>query len=161
MEYTDILISIRKIIRSINLESKRVQKQHGLSIPQYLCLNFLTRQQEYKASSKDIKIFLNLNASTVSGIIHRLEKKGFVAKLPNQGDRRSSFIYLTASGMDIVDKIPGLLHEKLTGKLKGLSTEELKKLQDALDLLVEFMEVEDIDASPLLTTDVNLDGETT
>ncbi|KRO66753.1 MAG: hypothetical protein ABR84_00460 [Cryomorphaceae bacterium BACL21 MAG-121220-bin10] len=68
LDYTDILINIRKIIRSINLESKRIDKQYGISIPQYLCLNFLNTREIFRATAKEISIHLNLNASTVSGL---------------------------------------------------------------------------------------------
>lgn len=156
MDHTEILINIRKILRSINIESKRIQKNHGLSIPQYLCLNFLSKQEGYKSTGKEIKQYLNLNASTVTGIISRLEKKGFIAKLPNQGDRRSTNIYLTALGMEQEKSVPALFHEKLTLKLKELSTENLANLQEALELLIEFMEVEEVDASPLVTPDSSI-----
>lgn len=151
MEYTDVLINIRKIIRSINLESKRIEKEYGISIPQYLCLNLLSNHSEYRATAKEIGDYLNLNPSTVTGIISRLERKGYVAKLPNELDKRSSFIYLTALGAKMANSIPNLLHEKLTDKLKKLPEEELMKLQEALGLLVGFMEVENVDASPLIT----------
>lgn len=153
MEYTEVLITIRKILRSINLESKRIEKEHGISTPQYLCLNFLNKQSEYKATAKEIGNHLNLNPSTVSGIISRLEGKGYVAKLPNQGDRRSVYIFLTALGEKAVNAIPDLLHEKLSKKLKDLPEEELVKLQEALSLVVHFMEVEGVDASPLIVSD--------
>ncbi len=84
MNYTDILTGLRKIIRSVNLESKRIEKQFGISIPQLLCLNFLHSQAGFQASQKEIKDFLSLNASTVTGIINRLEK--------SYGDRFRSFI---------------------------------------------------------------------
>jgi DNA-binding MarR family transcriptional regulator len=77
------------MIRSINLESKRIQKEHGISIPQYLCLDYINSSENYRATTKDIGTHLNLNASTVSGIISRLEKKGYLAKLPNETDKRS------------------------------------------------------------------------
>jgi DNA-binding MarR family transcriptional regulator len=156
LDYTEVLINIRKIIRSINLESKRIQKEYGISIPQYLCLNFLNNQPEYKATAKEIGMHLNLNASTVSGIVSRLEKKGYLAKLPNQSDKRSTFIYLTAIGEKTVNSIPDLLHEKLTKKLKSISSDDLENLQKAMELLVAFMEVEDVDASPMITPGENI-----
>ncbi len=151
VEYTDILINIRKIIRSINLESKRIEKEHGISIPQYLCLNFLNNSEGYRATAKEIGSYLNLNPSTVTGIISRLERKGFLAKLPNKEDKRSSFIYLTAVGERVASSIPDLLHEKLSTKLKSLSKDELENLQNSLNVLVEFMEAENLDASPMIT----------
>lgn len=156
MDYTEVLINIRKMIRSINLESKRIQKEHGISIPQYLCLDYINSRESYRATTKDIGSHLNLNASTVSGIISRLEKKGYLAKLPNQTDKRSTHIYLTALGAESVVSIPDLLHEKLTTKLKSLSTDDLESLQKAMELLVKFMEVEDVDASPLIVSGDNI-----
>lgn len=153
MEYTDILISLRKILRSINIESKRVEKEYGISIPQYLCLNFLGKQKYYKATLKEVKEHLNLNASTVTGIISRLEKKGFTAKLPNSGDKRSVNIILTALGKEAVDSMPALLHEKLSLKLESLSENKLNELQNSLDILVGFMEVDNVDASPIIVSD--------
>jgi len=144
------------MIRSINLESKRIQKEHGISIPQYLCLDYINSRESYRATTKDIGSHLNLNASTVSGIISRLEKKGYLAKLPNQTDKRSTHIYLTALGAESVVSIPDLLHEKLTTKLKSLSTDDLESLQKAMELLVKFMEVEDVDASPLIVSGDNI-----
>lgn len=156
MEYTDILINLRKIIRSINLESKRIEKNHGISIPQYLCLNYLNSREEFRATSKEICNHLNLNPSTVSGIITRLEKRGYLAKLPNSTDKRSTYIYLTALGEKTVNSIPDLLHEKLTTKLKSLSDKDLEDLQSSLSLLISFMEVEDVDASPVITTNSDI-----
>ncbi len=159
MEYAEILISIRKIVRSVNLESKRIQKEYGLSIPQYLCLNYLKSQEAYRATAKEIGQHLKLNPSTVTGIIARLELKGYLAKLPNQGDRRSVYIYLTALGEKSILSIPGVLHEKLEKKLKSLPERELVDLQQSLSLLVAFMEVDDLDAAPMLTPEVKIASE--
>jgi len=156
MEYTEILINIRKIIRSINLESKSIEREFGISIPQYLCLNFLRTSETYRATATEIGLHLNLNASTVTGIVSRLEKKGYVARLLNPEDKRSSFIYLTALGDKIIKTIPNLLQDKLTLKLQELQPEELQQLQNSLALLVKFMGVEDLDASPLLTPDEHI-----
>ena len=156
MEYTEILINIRKIIRSINLESKRIEREFGISIPQYLCLNFLATTETYRATATEIGLHLNLNASTVTGIVSRLEKKGYVDRLINPEDKRSSFIYLTALGDKIIKTIPNLLQDKLTLRLQELKSQELKQLQNSLDLLVKFMGVEDLDASPLLTPEEHI-----
>lgn len=156
MEYTEILINIRKIIRSINLESKGIEREFGISIPQYLCLNFLATTETYRATATEIGLHLNLNASTVTGIVSRLEKKGYVARLINPEDKRSSFIYLTALGDKIIKTIPNLLQDKLTLRLQELKSQELKQLQNSLDLLVKFMGVEDLDASPLLTPEEHI-----
>ncbi|UKN01393.1 MarR family transcriptional regulator [Paracrocinitomix mangrovi] len=149
-DHTDILVGLRKIIRSIHLESKMIQKQYGVSIPQLLCLKYLKNQEEFKATAKDLRNYMNLNASTITGIIGRLEKKGYVAKMPKGADKRMSVVALTALGSSVVDKVPPLLHSKLTLKLKELPKGKLKEIQDAIDLLIEFMGTEQLDASPVI-----------
>ena len=68
----EILSDLRRIIRSVNLEAKRVEREFGVSIPQYLCLQHLNEQPDFIASMKEIKDALQLNASTATGIVQRL-----------------------------------------------------------------------------------------
>lgn len=151
MNYLDILVKLRKIIRSINLESKKIEKAHGISIPQLLCLQYLSEKPDYQASASQIKDFIKLNASTISGILSRLEAKGLVAKLPNKGDRRVTNITLTAKGADLLKASPTTLQEKLAQQLSSLSEKQIKELHHNIDLLVQIMGAEQIDASPLIT----------
>jgi hypothetical protein len=60
MDSTEIIMKIRKIVRSINLESKKIEKEYGVSIPQVLCLGFLRESRKFQAGQGDIKNFLIL-----------------------------------------------------------------------------------------------------
>jgi len=151
LKYIEILIKLRKIIRSINLESKKIEKELGISIPQLLVLQYLSDQPDYRAFAKDIKGYINLNASTVSGIISRLESKGLVAKLPKPNDKRAVFITLTAKGAELLRKSPTTLQEKLSHRLKKLSPEQIDELDRNIELLTNIMDVKDLDAAPLIT----------
>lgn len=151
MKYIEILVKLRKIIRSINLESKKIEKELGVSIPQLLVLQYLSDQDDYKAFAKDIKDYINLNASTVSGIISRLESKSLVARLPKLNDKRAVYITLTAKGSELIQKSPTTLQEKLSLKLKKLTPGQINELDRNIELLTAIMDVEDIDAAPLLT----------
>ncbi len=151
MQYIEILVKLRKIIRSINLESKKIEKKFGISIPQLMCLQFLSEQEDYKTTASKIKDYLMLNASTVTGILKRLESRGLIAKLPNAKDRRATFITLTAKGADLLKEPPTTLQEKLTARLQSLTTEQINTMDKNIDLLVQIMDAEDIDASPIIT----------
>ncbi|WP_372753113.1 MarR family winged helix-turn-helix transcriptional regulator [Labilibaculum sp.] len=153
MDYKNIIIKIRRIVRSINLESKKIQKNYGVSIPQVLCLEYLKNSPNYQATQKSIRDHLNLNSSTVTGIIGRLEKKGLLARLPKSGDRRVTTITLTSIGDDVLRATPDLLQQRLAIKLKRIPVEKLKIIGESLDLLVEMLEIEGLDASPLLTAE--------
>lgn len=153
MDYTEILVKIRRIVRSMNLESKRIQKEHGVSIPQVLCLNYLNECNNYQSTHKDIRGYLNLNSSTVTGIVDRLERKGLVARLPKKDDKRTTYIALTSLGAKLLEKIPALLHERLSVKLEKLPVKEIVELSNSLDKLIHYLDISDIDASPLITID--------
>jgi DNA-binding MarR family transcriptional regulator len=157
MDTTEILIKIRKIVRSINLESKKIQKEYGVSIPQVLCLNYLQHMPNYQSTQGEIRKFINLNASTVSGIIDRLEKKGFLARLPKLGDKRVVNIALTASGNKLLSKIPALLHTQLAEKLNKIENNKLKTIEESLDTLINMLKIEGVDASPLITAEAYID----
>jgi DNA-binding MarR family transcriptional regulator len=153
LDSTSILINIRKILRSVNLESKRIQKEYGISIPQLLTLNYLSDRPDFKATHKEVSNYLNLNSSTITGISSRLEKKGWIARLPNPVDRRVSFIALTALGQRLLKSTPKLMHERLAQKLAETSPAKIKELENAFGLLIEFMGIQDVEASPVITVD--------
>ena len=152
MDYLEILIKLRKIIRSINLESKKIQKEFGVSIPQLLIIQFISEQPDNQTTAKDIKNYINLNASTVSGIISRLISKGLVARFESTIDKRISLLSLTMKGLNVLQNTPTTLQEKLSDRLARLSPEQVSQLNQNIDLLITLMDAEDIDASPILTT---------
>lgn len=159
MKHEQILVNLRKIIRSVNLEGKRIEKEHGVSIPQLLCLNFLNGRPDFVASHKEIKDFIQLNASTVTGIVSRLEKKGLVARLPKQQDRRVGLVALTAKGSQLLQATPDPLHRQLAARLKQLSPDELQALQHAFEMIINFLDVENVEAAPILTSGTDIDAE--
>jgi DNA-binding MarR family transcriptional regulator len=150
MDPTEILTQIRKIVRSIDIESKKIQKEYGVSIPQVLCLNFLCKSPNYQSTQAEIRRSLSLNSSTVSGIINRLEKKGLLAKLPKSGDKRVVNITLTSAGEKLLNSVPSLLHEQLSEKLQKLNASELTNIQQGLNALIRLLCIEEVEASPII-----------
>ncbi len=151
MDTTEILITIRRIVRSINLESKKIQKEYGVSIPQLLCLSYLHASRNFQSTQGEIRRFLNLNSSTTSGIIDRLENKGCLARLPKQGDKRVVNIALTSKGSELLKQVPPLLHDRLSEKLQSLPSMKLQQIQESLETLVHILDIEQVEASPMLT----------
>ncbi len=157
-KYSEIMSSVRKIVRAINLESKRVEKNFGISIPQLLTLKFLNETDGYKSTMKGIKEMLSLNASTVTGIVARLEQKGYVARLPDPKDKRSTPIILTSKGANLLKNTKESLHEKISKNLDLISEEEYQKILVSFETIIDFLNIEDLDASPIITgnTDLNV-----
>ena len=157
METLEILVKIRKIVRSLNLESKAIQKDFGLSITQLLCLGHLQSCERYQSTHKELMNLLSLNSSTISGIINRLEKRGYVARLSNEADKRAKLITLTASGLKLLENTPNVLHDRLAKKLASLSTSDQKMVGKALEIIISAMHIKELDAAPLLIAEEPLD----
>ncbi len=153
MDTLEILISIRKIVRSINLESKKIEKDFDISIPQLLCLSHLSRCTAYQTTVSNLMDLLSLNSSTVTGIVNRLEKKGLVARLPKQGDKRITFVALTASGLKLLESSPNVLHNQLTAKINSLPSETQEMISNSLKIIINALDINELDASPMLTID--------
>lgn len=160
MNYTDILVYIRRIVRSVNLESKRIQKKYEVSIPQLLVLGFLTEQDNYQASHAKVAKFLTLNPSTATGILQRMEKKGWIARLPHPKDRRTVMVAITIKGLDLQRQTPSLLHEKITNRLETASDQKITELKQAFETIIEFLKIDDVDASPIITGGTDIPDDT-
>jgi DNA-binding MarR family transcriptional regulator len=74
-----------------------------ITLPQYIVLEFLKRQEEAKMT--DIAAFLGVTTAAATGIIDRLVKCGYVTRMHQPGDRRVVKIRLTAKGTEVVKKI--------------------------------------------------------
>ena len=129
-----IMTALRRLMQSIDLQSRSLQKQHDITVPQITVLYEL--HEKGTMTLAVLARTIHLSASTVVGIVDRLEEKGYVARSRTGGDRRAVFINLTDKGMQFVTRMPHLLHEQLHASLARVSESEQMLIANALDLLV-------------------------
>ena len=77
--YEELFVSIRKIIRAIDLRSKKLSKEAGITGPQLMVLQELARVKGVTA--KEVSVNVNLSQATVTSILDRLEVKGFIKRV--------------------------------------------------------------------------------
>jgi DNA-binding MarR family transcriptional regulator len=157
MDYTDILAYIRQIMRFIHIESKLLDKEMGISIPQLLTLHYLNKQESYTSQPGGIGHYLVLNPSTVTGIISRLEKKGAIARIPGDQDRRKSWIILTKKGKSLLESSLARLEEKFANRVEGKSPGYEEKLVLSFEEIIAFLKVKEAEAEAAIR-DIN-DGK--
>lgn len=143
------LISVLRLIaRSISLQSKRIERQHGISLPQYLLLAYLKQQQDCIATQKQLARMLNLNSSTLTGIIDRVEKKAWAVRLPKRTDRRTTYISLTNKGDRLLQELPDLINEELLERFHQLEPEQTRVMLEHLETLVQLLPSYDVPSEP-------------
>lgn len=147
---TDILRSIRRIIRSVSLQSKRLSKATGLTLPQIAVLRAIESSPQHELSVAGISRNVQLSSPTVSGILDRLERAGLVVRERGSTDRRKVWLHLTDAGRTKLADTPAPLQDRFVMHLMELPQERQQELLDALTQVVELMEAEKIDASPFL-----------
>lgn len=66
-------------------------------------------------------------------------------------------ISLTSAGDKLYATIPSLLHEQLSERLKKLTYEDLIRVEESLDTLVNLLDIGKLEASPLITMEIDLE----
>lgn len=146
----DILRSLRRITRAIDLYSRQLAAKFGLTGPQLVCLRAL--QAHGTSTPSELARQVDLSQATMTGILDRLETSGLVIRQRNQKDRRRVSVTLTASGEALLERAPSALQEGLRARLSSLPSEEQEQISATLQKVVEMMGAEALDAAALLTT---------
>ncbi len=146
----DVLIAIRRIIQSIDLHSKRLVKQFGLTGPQLIILREISQSDEISAS--DISRAISLSQATVTGVLDRLEKRGYVVRTRSDRDRRRTLVEITQAGDHLLATAPPLMQESFIEQFSELQTWEQHMILSSLHRLVAMMDAKQIVAAPMLTT---------
>ena len=74
--------------------------------------------------SRDIEEAFHLSHPTVSGLLARLEKKGFIAFRPDEQDRRCKWIYVLPKGQECNEKIHNIILCNERRIVQGFTEEE-------------------------------------
>ena len=86
-------------------------------------MGFLTHRKE-PPCSRDIEEAFQLSHPTVSGLLSRMEKKGFIEFRPDPGDRRCKRIYILPKGNACNETIHRIIQENEAKIVTGFSEEE-------------------------------------
>ncbi len=144
------MIAIRRIIQSVDLHSRRLVKQFGLTGPQLIILREISQSHEITAS--DISKAISLSQATVTGVLDRLEKRGYVVRTRSDRDRRRTLVEMTDAGNHILESAPPLMQESFTEQFGELHVWEQQMILSSLHRLVTMMDAKQIVAAPMLTT---------
>ena len=145
-----ILRALRRIIRGVDLYSKHLDATDRITAPQLVCLLFLANNGPVTATA--ISREVQLSASTVVGIIDRLEEKGLIARERSREDRRLVRVSVTAAGAELARRAPSPLQQTLANALNELPELEQATIALSLERVVQLMEAPEVDASPILET---------
>jgi len=115
-----VLVALRRIVRGIDLHSKKLTQSCGLTGPQLMVLKEIDKYQEIPTGTLAKNI--NISQPTVTSILDRLEKKQLVVRKRNTHDKRKVFVKITDLGKITLNNAPSLLQDDFTHQFKQLET---------------------------------------
>ena len=135
-----IIQLIRKLVRARELYTKELIKKYHLSASQLHCILVLHEMGPIPPSQ--IAKHIMVNSSTVTGVIDRLENKGFLQRVRNSKDRRVITISLTKEGEKLAMHAPLPILEQMVEGLKGLPDQERSQIIQSLQKLTGMLDIQ-------------------
>lgn len=145
-----ILQSLRRIIRAIDIYSRKLKSSYQLTAPQLIALLNIVEDGPLNTTTLSKKVFLN--PSTIVGILDRLEARKLVIRSRDEKDRRVVNVSATDEGIKIAQTAPSPLQDNLAESLKMLPELEQATIALSLKRVVDLMEARQLDAAPILAT---------
>ena len=137
--------SLRRIFKAIQDYSQDVSNSFGITGPQLWALKIVSRHAGLALGDLSRKMYLH--PSTVTGVIDRLESKGYVVRDRDSADRRVVKVKLTPAGQDLAAKAPNPIQGKMIYGLTKLSEDELNTIYESVKRLVELAEAKNVKAT--------------
>lgn len=147
--HDELLVALRQIIRAIDLHSKRLIKEAGLTAPQLFLLKGV--EQLGNASMRQLADHTNMSQATATTIMDRLESRGLVVRLRSDSDKRKVHASLTEAGRTLLSDAPTPLQESFIQRFQSLEEWEQTLLLSSLQRISSMMNASNIDAAPVLS----------
>ena len=146
-----IVASIRRLMRAVDLHSRRLVDEFGLTGPQLATLQEAARLGPVSASA--LARTVHLSGATMTGILTRLEKRGYVDRSRGAADRRTVIVTVTEAGQGVLSRAPSLLQDRFRVALGRLEEWEQLMMLANLQRIASLMDAEELDAAPHLVAD--------
>ena len=132
-----MLGSMRRIAQAIDIRSREISRQTGLTIPQLLVLQAIRSlgQVTTQALSREA----SMSAATVVAVMDKLEARGLIERYRSATDRRVVHARLTDVGHSALAQAPGLLGQRFRNRLAALPEEDKRRLAEALRTVASLM----------------------
>lgn len=144
-EISETVQSLRRIFRAIQDYSQDVSGSFGITGPQLWALKTISECESLSLGELSRKMYLH--PSTVTGVVDRLEAKGFVSRDRDREDRRVVKVCLTPDGKELAKKAPNPVQGKMIYGLRNLGSEELHVIYRSVKKLAEIVEAENVEVT--------------
>ncbi|MCD8157378.1 MAG: MarR family transcriptional regulator [Clostridiales bacterium] len=118
------------MVKNVHLHYEKnlnnIMAEKNMTVSQAMVLFFLKLEGEREINPIDIEKKFSLSRPTITGILKRLEAKGFIIFGESEKDRRYKQILLTEDGNSCLEEIDGMFRLMDNRLCDGFSEEEIE-----------------------------------
>ncbi|MBC1402194.1 MarR family transcriptional regulator [Listeria booriae] len=133
----EVVLSFRLVQRKIHQYLQEEAAKRDITTVQLFSLGTLKR--EPRLTLGELAERVQVNKSTMSGIVDRLVKANYLTRGREEGNRRALNLQLTAEGLAKVDETYDLFFNRLERVLE-IETEELEAMLDTHKKMIALLE---------------------
>ena len=144
----ELLVALRKVIRAIDIRSKELSRDVGLTGPQLIVLQQVGKHPGVMV--KEIAQNITLSPATVTSILDRMESRGQINRVRSTQDKRKVGVFLTDVGQLLLDKAPLPLQEHFLNRFNAIEEWEQSQMVATMQRIATMMDAQKLDAAPVL-----------
>jgi DNA-binding MarR family transcriptional regulator len=145
-------MKLKIIANSIDVKFNRRSTAMGLTSSQAHMLGYIVKHKDRAVGFQELETFFNLRHSTITGIIQRLEEKGFVTCIQDDVDRRKKRVEPTTKSLELLQNMYEgrvQVEKELTA---GICATDLMEFERVLDqIFANALRENDLQRCPIQT----------
>ncbi|WP_328396406.1 MarR family winged helix-turn-helix transcriptional regulator [Nocardia sp. NBC_00416] len=118
----NLVAALGGLYREVNAFYGAIARDFGLTAQQ---IALLCQVKDERPTFGELASSLGCDKTNITGMVDRLERRGYVARQPDPEDRRISRVALTAQGVTAGNDIRAAIAEKLAAQLPQFARIEL------------------------------------
>lgn len=125
-----------RVIQAAHLIERAVNAElapHGITYPQCQVLGWLAHDGELNQC--ELAARMRIEPPTLAGILDRMEKRGWVERVPSATDRRKKIVRPGETARPVWNTIVQCAHAVRARAVRGLSPEQIRVLFETLDAI--------------------------
>lgn len=145
---TEVLETLRKIIRAIDIHSRKLSKEFGLTGPQLVVVKEIASKGP--VSIGEVAKGVSLSQATVTSILDRLEQRDLVRRDRSHEDRRRVLVHVTDRARAVLESNPNFLQDEFLRRFNALAEWEQSLILSSIQRIAAMMDATDLKVDPIL-----------
>jgi DNA-binding MarR family transcriptional regulator len=128
---------LKQSVNQLNRAFDRFAAHHGLTGTQMSVIDYLSTQPGTRTSQRAIEAEFDIQRSTATILLQRMERKGFLTRTQDPGDGRQKIIQLTPAAHDLVDTVTTYIDNEQLAFEHEFGMTRTKEFTDMLAFFVQ------------------------